>query len=95
MLDLVYFLCHSCKGLFAITEDSEVHLHVLIDFAGVDVEMDDLRLLGIGVEVTRHTVVESHSDSNQQVALVGLYVRSEVSVHTQHTHIQRMVGWQV
>ena len=52
--------------------------------------MDHLRLLGIGLQITRHAIREAHTDGNQHVALLLFQVGCVVSVHTQHTHIQRM-----
>ena len=56
--------------------------------------MNNLCLLGIGLQITRHTVTETHTNGNQHVALLFFQVDGIVAVHTQHSNIQRMVGWQ-
>ena len=54
--------------------------------------MDHLGLFGIAVETAGNTIRESHADGNQHIALLLLDVWGIVTMHTQHTHIQRMVG---
>ncbi len=95
MLGLVNPLGHLSQCAFTVAQHSQSGLHVLVNLTWVYVEMDYLRLLGISVDVACYTVVETHTDSNEKVTLVGLDVRSEITVHTQHSHIQRMVRRQV
>ena len=80
------------KGLLAVAENRHIYLHVLVDFRRVDLEVDDLGLLGVGLEVAGHTIVETHTHGNQQVALVGHHIGTEVAVHTKHALVERMVG---
>ena len=54
--------------------------------------MDHLGLFGIAVKTTGDTIRESHADGNKHVALLLLDVWRIVAVHSQHTHIQRMIG---
>ena len=91
MRGLVQQTRYGGQCLLAVAHHSQIHPYVLVDFAGVNVEMDDFRLLGISVEVAGNTVVETHAYGNKQVALVGHHVGTQVSVHSQHTHIQGMV----
>ena len=56
--------------------------------------MDDLRLLGIGLEIARHTVAEAHTDGDEHIALLFLEIDGIVTVHTQHTSVERMIGGQ-
>ncbi len=67
-------------------------LHVLVDLCRVDVEMDHLRLFGIGLQVARYPVVEPHPDGDQHVALICFQVWSHVAMHAQHAAVERMVG---
>ena len=80
------------KGLLAVAENGHIYLHVLVDFRGVDLEVNDLGLLGVCLEVAGHTIVETHTHSNQQVALIGHHIGTQVAVHTQHTLVEWMVG---
>ena len=56
--------------------------------------MNNLGLLGIGIQGAGYAVIESHTYGNENVTLVSLYVRSQVSVHAEHTHVERMLGGQ-
>ena len=56
--------------------------------------MNLLSLSCVSAEFSGDAVVETHSDGNQQVALLSLYVRCKTSVHTKHTHVERMVSGQ-
>ena len=89
---LLHELCHFGQRLFAVAEDGECGLHVLAELRGVNLKVNDLGLLGVCLQVARHTVVEAHADSYEQVALVGHDVRRQIAVHTEHSHVERMVG---
>ena len=58
-----------------IADDVVVGLHVLVDFAAVNVNLDDFRVLGEGGGFERHTVGEAAADGNQQVACIHRHVR--------------------
>ena len=55
--------------------------------------MNNLCLAGIGFDISCNAVVETHTYGNKHIAFVCLDVRSKISMHPQHTFIQRMVGW--
>ena len=55
--------------------------------------MYDLGLLCVCLEIACHTVVEAHTDGDEQVALIGHHVRCEIAVHAEATHVERMVAW--
>ena len=80
------------QRLLTVGNHRHVGLHVLVDLAVVDIEVDNLRLLGVGLQVSCHTVGEAHADGDEHVALLLLQVHGIVAVHTQHTDIQRMIG---
>ena len=58
-----------------IADDVVVGLHVLVDFAAVDVNLDDFRVLGEGGGLERHAVGEAAADGDQQIAGVHRHVR--------------------
>ena len=66
-------------------------LHVLVNLTSVDIQMDNLRLFGIGLQIACDTVAEAHADGDEYVALLFLQVDGIVAMHAQHTHVQRMV----
>ena len=78
--------------LLAIAQHRHGGLHYLAHLRGVNLEVYYLCLLGIGVQVARNTVVKAHTHGNEQVALVGHHVGSQVTVHAQHTHVEGMAG---
>ena len=94
MVVLVYQRCQSGQRLLAVGNHSHVGLHVLVYLAAVDVQMNHLCLLGIGLQRASDTVAETHADGNEHIALLLFHVRRIVAVHAQHAHVQRMVGGQ-
>ena len=85
---------HSSQRLFAVAQNGNVYLYILIYFRRINIKMDHFRLFGVSSQITGHTVVETHTDSNQYITFVSIDIRSQISVHTQHSFIQRMVGRQ-
>jgi len=79
------------QRVLAVAQHGHVHLHVLIKFGFVDIQVDDLGLLGIGVQLAGDAVVEAHAYGDDHVGLVGLDIGTEVAVHAQHTLVQGMV----
>ena len=53
--------------------------------------MDDLGLTGIGLDRAGDPVVETHSHCDQHITLIGLDVRGNVAVHSDHTLEMRVV----
>ena len=53
-----------------------------------------LGLLGVCVKRACYAVVKTHADSDQDIALIGLNIGGQISVHSQHTHVERVVTWQ-
>src|SRR3712207_8298386 len=53
--------------------------------------MNHFRLFGISRHIARHPIIETHPDSNQYVALIGIHIRSQITVHSQHSFIKRML----
>ena len=54
--------------------------------------MNYLGLLGVGVETARDTVAEAHTDGNDYVGLLSHDVGRIAAVHTEHSHVEGMVG---
>ena len=70
---------------FVPIRDDEVRTFPLAESRSV------LEELGISGQVARHAIVKTHTHSDKQVALIGHHVRTQVTVHTQTTHVQWMV----
>ena len=73
--------------MLGISQHFHVDRHILSDLRIVDIQVDNLCLLGISLQVAGYTVIETHTDSNQHVTFVCLAVRSDISMHPQHTFI--------
>ena len=51
-----------------------------------------LGLLGISIESTGYAVIKTHTNGNQYITLIGLDIGSQIAVHSQHAHVERMVA---
>jgi hypothetical protein len=67
-------------------------LYDLVDLCFIDINMNDLCLLGIAVNISRYTVIETHAYGNQYIAFISIYVRPIVAMHPQEPDIIRMIG---
>ena len=85
---------NSRERLFTVTQNRYIRMYILINFSRIDIKMNHFRLLGVRSQVSGHTVVKTHADSNQDITFIGVHIRSEITVHSQHTFVQRMLGRQ-
>ena len=53
--------------------------------------MDNLGLLSIGLKITSYAIAEAHADGNKHIALLLFQIHGVVTVHAQHTYVQRMI----
>ncbi len=75
-----------------IAHEGHVGMYDLVDFGGVDLQVDDLGVRPETFGVARYAVVETHPDGDEQVALLVADVGAVVAVHPQHTDILRRGG---
>ena len=85
---------HAAQRLLAVAHHGQCGAHVLVYLARVDIEVYDVCLGGIGFQIARYAVVESHAHGDEHVTLVRHHVGRQVAVHAQHAHVQRMVAGQ-
>ena len=85
---------HRSQCFLAISQYSYIYLYILINFRRIDIKMNHFCLFGISSQITGHTVVKTHPDSNQDITFISVHIRSEITVHSQHTFVQRMLGRQ-
>ena len=65
----------------------------LADLGAIDVEVSNvLRVRREPARVTRHTVVETSTDSDQEITVLDSVVGGGDSVHSEHVQGQRMPG---
>ena len=86
--------CQQGQRTFTVSQYRNIHCHILADFGRINIQMDHLRLTRISLQLAGHTVIESHSDSNQYITFIGLHVRSQISMHAQHSFVQTVIGRQ-
>ena len=84
-------LGNGSQCLFAISQDSNIGLYILIYFGRVNIKVDNLRLLGICFQFTRHTVIKAHAYGDKDITFIGIDIGPQVTVHTKHSFVQRMV----
>ena len=73
-----------------IAHDADVDAHVLVDLGRVDVDVNLLRVLRVGLQVAGDAIVEPHAEREQQVGLLNRRVHPRLAVHAHHAEAQRM-----
>ena len=73
-----------------IADQRHVHLDVLIDFRGIDFDVDLLGVLRVGLEIAGDAIVEAHAQRQQQVGFLNRVVDPGFAVHSHHAQVQRM-----
>ena len=73
-----------------IADQRHIHLDVLVDFGGIDLDVDLLGILGVGLEIAGDAVVEAHAQGQQQVGFLNGVVDPGFAVHSHHAQVQRM-----
>ncbi len=94
----VCFFCDEFReegqGLFAIAPNGHGRFHVLVNFGGVDIQVDDFGLFCVFVEATGDAVVEAHADGDEDIAFVREQVGTIISVHAEHADVEGVAGRQ-
>ena len=54
--------------------------------------MNDLGVLGKRLQLAGHTVIKTHAQRQQQVAIADRLVGVDAAVHAQHVQAQRIVA---
>ena len=73
--------------LFTVAQNGYIRMYILINLGRIDIKMDHFGLFCISTQVTGHTVVKTHPHSDEYVTLIGVYVRPEVTMHSQHAFV--------
>ena len=80
------------QDFFEVADEGYVDADVLVDLAGVDLDVDLLRVGRVAGEVAGDAVVEAHAEGEQQVGLLDGVVDPRLAVHAHHAELQRMRG---
>ena len=78
----VEFLSEHRQRLAQVTQNFQVGLNIFIYLGGVKLEVNDLGVRRKILDAPRHSVAETHSDTQQQVATLNRHVRAVGAVHT-------------
>ena len=81
---------HSAQHVGGIAGNGEVHIHVLAQLAGVDVDLDDGGVFCKSLGVQGHTVRETGAQRDENIAVGHSPVRGVAAVHTDHTDVHRV-----
>ena len=87
---LPHRLHQAAQHALAVTHDRDVHLDVLRDRRGVDVDVDDLRVRRERVHPPGHPVVEARRHRHQAVRVVHRHVGVVGAVHAEHVERERI-----
>ena len=80
----------SLQGSLGIAVDSGVGGYVLVELGCIDIDMHDSGLWSIGFYIAGDAVVETHAYGYDEVGTVGVDIRADIAVHTEHSLVQRM-----
>src|SRR5207245_4566021 len=75
-----------------VADESGIHLHVLVDFGAVNLNVDLACALGVGAKVAGDAVVEAHAHGNEQVGFLNGIVHPSFTVHAHHSQVERIFG---
>ena len=72
-----------------VADDADVDGNDLADLGGVDVDVDLLRLTGVGADVAGDAIVEAHAERDEEVGLLNRGVDPGLAVHAHHAEVER------
>ena len=76
------------KTFLDISDYSDISPDIFIYLGRIDLEVYYFGQFAVGLYITCDTVIESHSQSDQQVAFVGFYIGTVIPVHAKHSYVQ-------
>ena len=74
-----------------IAVDRKMSGLVLVQFRRVDVDVDDLAVLGEFADLARDAVVKADAERQEQVGLINGVVRIDGAVHAEHVQAKKML----
>ena len=89
MILLVELLVELLQHKLQITDNSGIDTDILIDLRRINIDLDDLGILGKFVRIACHAVGESCPQRNQQVTFAHAEVGCLRAVHTDHSGVAR------
>ena len=81
---------HPAQNVGGIAGDGQIHIHVLAQLAGVDVDLDDGGIFRKGLGVQGHTVREAGAQCDEDIAVGHGPVGGVAAVHSHHADVHRV-----
>ena len=69
-------------------------LLVLVQFGWVDIDMNDLAMLGKLAELSGHPVIEANTKGEKQIGFIDGVVGIDGAVHAKHVEAEVMIVWE-
>ena len=93
MVVLRYALGNHWQRLLHISQHGNIGIYNLVNLGRVN-----LQVYHFGVDtklgrISRHAVIETHTDSNQKITIAVFDVRAVVAVHAEHADIEWVIAW--
>ena len=73
-----------------VADQRHVHMDVLVDLRPINLHVNFLGFLRIGVELAGHAVIEAHAQRNQKIGFLNGLIHPGFAVHAHHSQIQSM-----
>ena len=68
-----------------------IHAHNLVHFGGIDLDVNLLGIGRVGLQVSRHPVIEAHAEGQQQIGFLDRLVHPGFPVHAHHAQVKRVL----
>ena len=81
---------HPAQNVADITGNGKIHIHVLAQLTGVDIDLDDGGVLGKGLGVQGHAVRKAGAQCDQHVTICDRPVGGVAAVHSDHADVHRV-----
>ena len=80
------------EGGLHVGHDRHMHELVLVDLGRIDIDVHDEAMLGEGLHLACHAIVEPHPHRDQEVGLIDGVVGVDAPVHAEHVERERVVA---
>ena len=78
---------HPPQHIGGIAHDGQIHIHILAQLAGVDIDLDDGGIFGKGLGVQGHAVGKAGAQCDQHIAVGHGPVGGVAAVHADHADV--------
>ena len=75
-----------------VTDQWDIDTDVLVDFRGIDVEVDFARVRRVAAQIAGDAIIEAHAAGDEQIGLLNRHVHPRFAVHAHHSEVQGVRG---